>query len=1051
MESDRSDAHGSAEGGNPPSTPRPGDAPAPGSWLVGGGEMAKLIKAKDWSTTPLGPIERWPQSLRTTVSLAQASNSPISLAWGAAHVQIYNDGYWPICGAKHPASMGQDFRECWGSVFSVIGEAYAAAWSGKSMYLEKMRMFLDRYGFLEETWFTFSFSPITDESGGVGGLFHPVTEMTSQMLSERRTKTLRDLAARTGKAKASDEAFALSVQALGEADLDLPFVLFYSIDPAEACASLVGNTGLPSDGPMSPRQIALDAPHSLWPIAEVVQSGAACRVEVATHLSGLSVGPYAENPTVAFALPILLPGQERPAAVMIAGVSARLRLSEPYRGFYDLVAATVTAALANARAHEEERRKAEALAAIDRAKTTFFSNVSHEFRTPLTLMLGPIEDAISSEQRALSGESLQAVHRNALRLLKLVNSLLDFSRVEAGRLQLSCELIDLAVLTGGLAGSFQSLLESAGLRLTVHCPALPELVYIDPSHWEKIVLNLISNAFKFTFEGEIGVDLSWRGDHVELLVRDTGTGIAASELPRIFERFHRVEGARGRSFEGTGIGLSLVQELVALHGGSIRVSSELGVGTCFVVSVPSGAAQRGATPGQLPDGQKEANSRAAAPGPSAHLLEASQWGSTTAKSPQPESGSPARAARLEGPSVEPRRLILIADDNADMRQYLVRLLERHWDITAVADGRAALISALARPPDLVLSDVMMPELDGVALLRALRAHHATSTIPVILLSARAGEEAVLDGLETGADDYLVKPFSARELLSRVKTHLEMARVRAALVSQLEQKNGDLEAALANLQVTQMQLVQAAKMASLGQLVAGVAHEINNPLAFALGHMRTVQQSLAQLEVSATSLLGEQERAHLTRALDRLREMNGGLERIRDLVVKLRTFSRLDQSEFARVSMRESIESLLPILRHRLDDRIQIVTRFGEPDLMECHSGLMNQAVMSLVSNAIDAIDGTGTITVSTGAEGNSHVITVTDTGRGIPDAIRDRVFEPFFTTKPVGEGTGLGLSIAYSIVQKHRGELDLGPHAEGGTIARIRFPQRRGSSPVKRS
>src|SRR5207247_7982634 len=150
-----------------------------------------------------------------------------SLAWGAGHVQIYNDGYWPICGAKHPNSMGQDFRECWASAFPVIGEAYATAWSGQSAYLEKMRMFLDRFGFLEETWFTFSFSPITDESGGVGGLFHPVTEMTSQMLSERRTKKLRDLASRAGRAQTREDGCSFSAKVLAEADLNLHCVLLY--------------------------------------------------------------------------------------------------------------------------------------------------------------------------------------------------------------------------------------------------------------------------------------------------------------------------------------------------------------------------------------------------------------------------------------------------------------------------------------------------------------------------------------------------------------------------------------------------------------------------------------------------------------------------------------------------------------------------------------------------------------------------------------------------------------------------------------------------------
>ncbi len=305
----------------------------PDDWLVGGGEMAKVIKAKDWSKTPLGPTDSWPQSLRTVVSLAQASNSPISLIWGPGHIQIYNDGYWPICGAKHPTSMGQNFRECWASAFPVIGEAYETAWSRKSAYLENMRMFLDRYGFLEETWFTFSFSPITDESGRVGGLFHPVTEMTSQMLSERRTKALRDLASRAGKAKTMEEAFAFSAQVLADFDLDIPFTLFYLVDTNAAHAQLVAQTGLPPGTPINPKHVDLHAQdEQAWPIREVARTGMAQQIDdVQRRLARMTVGPYRELAKTAFALSITQPGSERPAAVMVAGVSARLRMNEPYR------------------------------------------------------------------------------------------------------------------------------------------------------------------------------------------------------------------------------------------------------------------------------------------------------------------------------------------------------------------------------------------------------------------------------------------------------------------------------------------------------------------------------------------------------------------------------------------------------------------------------------------------------------------------------------------------------------------------------------------------
>ncbi|WP_437562061.1 ATP-binding protein [Sorangium sp. So ce542] len=437
------------------------------------------------------------------------------------------------------------------------------------------------------------------------------------------------------------------------------------------------------------------------------------------------------------------------------------------------------------RLEREVARHRDELATLDRLKTEFVANVSHEFRTPLTLILGRVEDALAHPGASLSGDGLAAVRRSTLRLLRLVNTLLDFSRIEAGRLQRTFEPTDLARLTAELASSFRSLVEGAGLSLVVDCPPVPEPIYVDRAQWEKIVSNLMSNAFKFTFEGEIAVSLQPCPDHVELCVRDTGAGIPADELPRIFERFHRVHGARCRSIEGTGIGLALVQELVKVHGGAVRVSSELGRGSAFTVSIPRGHAH-------LPAERVAAAAPEAAPSPagaSLHVIEASQWCSQGRKGAGPGGpeeragaapGERAGAAPKERAGAAPGERegrVLVADDNADMRDYLVHLLSQRWNVEAVCNGRAALEAALARPPDLVVSDVIMPGLDGVSLLRELRADPRTSMVPVMLLSARAGEDAVVEGLDTGADDYLVKPFSARELLARVRTQIEMARMR----------------------------------------------------------------------------------------------------------------------------------------------------------------------------------------------------------------------------------------------------------------------------------
>jgi signal transduction histidine kinase len=641
------------------------------------------------------------------------------------------------------------------------------------------------------------------------------------------------------------------------------------------------------------------------------------------------------------------------------------------------------------------------LGELDLAKTAFFSNVSHEFRTPLTLLLGPLEQALQSTSGALTGEELAAVYRNALRLLRLVNSVLDFSRIEAGRLTLSFAPVDLATLTSGVAGSFQSLFDEAGLRLKVDCPALPEPVYVDPAQWEKVVMNLVSNAFKFTFEGEVQVCLRASNEQVELEVRDTGTGIPKQELPKIFERFHRVEGARGRSFEGTGIGLALVHELVRLHGGQVQATSELGRGTTFVVTIPQGRQH-------LPSEHiVNATSTVSADTSRAAILEAKQW---------LRSGKRASTAATE-PVVPPATgRLLVADDNADMREFLTRLLAPHWQLDVVCNGKEALAAATKSPPDLVLSDVMMPEMDGVELLNALRRDPLTESIPVILVSARAGEEARLSGLETGADDYLVKPFAARELLTRVRTHLEMASIRKR---------------------TQAQLVQSAKMASLGALVAGIAHEINNPLAFVLGHLSTIEKTLAAL--GSGGELVPLAAPSWGRAITRLREARLGVERIQNLVHQLRIFSRLDEGELKRVSVRESIASVLAILRHRVGDHVTLVTDIEDVELL-CFASLFNQAVMNLVANAIDAVEGEGTVRIRASAQNGWLELTVTDTGQGIPTAIRDRIFEPFFTTKAVGAGTGLGLSITYSITQKHRGTVELAPADPHGTVARLRLP-----------
>ncbi len=443
--------------------------------------------------------------------------------------------------------------------------------------------------------------------------------------------------------------------------------------------------------------------------------------------------------------------------MLVAGVSPRRALDDHYRDFFELAADHIATAISNAVALEEARRRAEALAEIDRAKTAFFSNVSHEFRTPLTLMLGPTEAALAAPDRALRGGDLEMVYRNQLRLQKLVNALLDFSRIESGRVQATYHLTDVSALTRELAGAFRSAIEQASLGFDVDCPPIGAYVYVDHDLWEKVVMNLLSNALKFTLEGRIRIAVREHEGGVAMTVEDTGGGIPENELDRVFERFHRVEGVRARTHEGSGIGLALTHEVVRLHGGEITVSSRYGVGSTFTVRIPAGSAH-------LPQDRL-----AAGPGPAttsrgaaAFVEEASRW--------LVENGEPAVA------STGSRDRILVADDNADMRDYLRQLL-RDWHVETVVNGAEALARARTSPPNLIVTDVMMPELDGFALLSALRADPRTSAIPVLMLSARSGEEARVSGLAAGADDYVVKPFSARELIARVKSLLALTEAR----------------------------------------------------------------------------------------------------------------------------------------------------------------------------------------------------------------------------------------------------------------------------------
>ncbi len=774
--------------------------------FAGNGEMAVLMRAFDWSASPLGPVETWSPALRMIVRFLLANRFPQLLWWGPRYIQIYNDAYRPIPGEKHPAkALGQPASECWAEIWDVIGPLIDTPYhGGPATWMDDIFLVLNRYGYDEETHFTIAYSPVPDETvpGGVGGVLATVHEITEKVIGERRLALLRETASALTSVQTTEEVFAVVSQCIETNARDLPFTLLYLFEGEGSLARLVCSTGIPSGHPLAVPTVDSQQEDTPWPLPTLLTDQAIALVDsLPERFEELPCDPWDKPAQQAVVVPIAQQGQKRPAGFLVAALNPYRKADTDYNGFVALLAGQIASSLANARAYEEEKKRAEALAELDRAKTAFFNNVSHEFRTPLTLMLGPVEDVLAkSDEEVLpeNRELLTVAHRNGMRLLKLVNTLLDFSRIEAGRVQARYAPTDLAAYTAELASVFRSAIEKAGMRLIVDCPPLSEPTYVDRDMWEKVVLNLLSNAFKFTLEGEIAVTMREQDGQAILSVRDTGTGIAPEHLPHIFERFHRVEGARARTHEGTGIGLALVLELVRLHDGTVGVESDFGQGTTFTVSLPLGFAHLSQDRISAPVTLSSTALRA-----ETFVEEALRWlpeeSQAVVSSPFLTAFPAAEISQTEG---ESRACIVLADDNADMREYVQRLLQPHYEVIAVANGEEALQAIQERLPDLIVSDVMMPVLDGFGLVRELRNNLETASIPILLLSARAGEEARIEGLSAGADDYLIKPFSAQELLARIRSQLAMARLRDEAAQTIRSLNAQLRADLESM--TRMQ-------------------------------------------------------------------------------------------------------------------------------------------------------------------------------------------------------------------------------------------------------
>jgi PAS domain S-box-containing protein len=676
------------------------------------------------------------------------------------------------------------------------------------------------------------------------------------------------------------------------------------------------------------------------------------------------------------------------------------------------------------RMEEALRRAHDKAEASSRATSEFLTVVSHELRTPLTLILGPLEgllahpgDAFAPEVRA----DLERIHRNGARLLALVNDLIAFTTLSSGHMAMNPEVVDAGALVTGLVGDARPSATRAGLHLDAAVEGDLGHVTLDRRMFEKIVLNLVGNALKFTPSGGlVKVLLRAVDDQMELVVTDTGPGIPLDQQQHLFQRFHQIDSSTARKHEGTGIGLALVKELSEHMGGSAGVLSEPGLGARFWVRLPH-AIESVATSAADPAIERR-------PGRPPRIA---------ADEPAPPESLPNRVMRAVPVMPEPPvratppnpdlPRVLIADDNLDMRAWLSALLAPNYDVEAVEDGVRALAAARARPPAVIVSDLMMPEMDGLELVARLKADPALERVPVLLLTAKSLPGDVIAGLDAGANDYLSKPFSPAEFLARVRA---AHRIHAAYEA-LDRQHRALQQAHEQLRQTQEQLIHSAKIGAIGTIVAGLCHELNNPLSVILMNTQGLLARTPTAETASRRALGMIERhtQRCARLVDNLLEVSRKKRSVRErldvgaLLGRLAELSQscADQGE-VRMTTPDSSEAI--------------------PEVMVCVQDL-ETVLLNLLSNALDANSQGGAVVLSAiGGERHGQrglELSVRDSGCGIPADVLPHIFEPFFTTKPAGRGTGLGLAISRKIIEDHGGALDVETDA-GGTTVRLWLP-----------
>jgi signal transduction histidine kinase len=965
-------------------------------FLVGGGEMGERIRQFPWETSPLGRPEDWPQSLKTCVRIMLSSKQPIWIGWGEHLIKLYNDAYIDIVRGKHPGALGQPASVVWKDIWRDIEPMLERSMKkDEGTYVESQLLIMERSGFPEETYYTFSYTPVLGGDGRPEGIICYNTADTDRIINERSLRTMQQLDTLAQK-KSEEEVYAQAARALASNSLDFPFAAIYKVFQDGSKAEIVSLAGIQMED--FTVQDTIDLTRGEWnqtSLAQAVLDNRILQSSDYRRWKFLPKGSWDVPPRDFVDVPIKSANKKYPAAILTVGLNPYRKFDDAYRNFIQLIADQISLGVSNAQAYEEERKRAKALEELDKAKTLFFTNISHEFRTPLMLMLSPLEELLNKPALAVTGperHNLEVTHRNAIRLLKLVNTLLDFSRIESGRNVATYVLTDITSFTKNLAANFRSLIEKANLRLVVDAEPVLKPVYIDRQMWEKIVFNLLSNAFKYTLEGTITLTLRPESDFIVLTVEDTGVGIPEQELPRMFERFHRIQNSAGRTYEGTGIGLSLIKELVRLHHGDISVESEVGKGSRFIVSIPFGKAHL-----------NQAQVFATDPGfdditPSLYIEEAATLISPAEITPSAEVDDVINDT------------ILVVDDNADMRQHVQSLLHGRYNTIAATNGVDALKKIAEHRPSLILSDIMMPEMDGIELLRRVKDNPETTQIPVVLITARAGEDSKIQGLEIGADDYMVKPFSSNELLARIKSQLKIARTRRQFTEELERA----------VKERTEELIKANKELESFNYIA--SHDLQEPL-------RKIQTFIHLINKNKTNPAATEKYYE---------KIHASAHRMSQLINSVLNYSRLSgtSQEFSVVDLNTVINDI------RIDFELLIAEKQAtiltdELPVVHANKFQMNQLFSNLISNSLKFSQENPRITLRSEIVPGNDVpgasehypdklfahITFTDNGIGFEQEFSEKIFSLFqrLHSKQEYSGTGIGLSIVKKIVEQHAG------------------------------